>query len=65
MAGAADEEVKNQLKELEAILEESDKRIRQMVENIPNAMYVHTSCALLCVSSRQTEDAAFTAIAIQ
>jgi archaellum component FlaC len=47
MAGAADEEVKNQLKELEAILEESDKRIRQMVENIPNAMYVPLvlSCA--------------------
>lgn len=40
MADTVDEKVKTQLKELEAILEESDRKIRQMVESIPNAMYV-------------------------
>jgi hypothetical protein len=38
---AADEDIKSQLKEVEAILEDGDKRIRQMVEVIPNALYVY------------------------
>lgn len=43
-----DAEVQSQLKELEAMLEEGDKRLRQMMNAIPNALYVRENFCYHC-----------------